>query len=103
MPYLKLQQLLFNDLYITSFATYPELKAAKERAKEKNIRVGFAGNIKDVHEWQAARWVEKFADVYRNYNRPAQDSRSTGLTALGSLQTARYLAGNHDWILIFQK
>ena len=103
MSFLKLQQFKDKALYIASFEKYVELAAAKVKVLQRGLIIEYAGNANLVKPHQAARWVLKRHSGYLNYGWDITDTRVTGLTALGSLQTALDLLGGYEWILIWQQ
>ena len=103
MSFLKLQQLKDKAIYIASFEKYVELAAAKVKVLQRGFNIEYAGNANIVKPNQAARWVLKRPSGYLHYGWEITDTRSTGLTALGSLHSALDLLGGYEWILIWQQ
>jgi len=101
MQFIHLKRLLYNNLYLSSYATYAELKAAKEDKKQS---VGFGGKLSSVQHFQVHRWLHKHQGGYRNYGLPPDNHKVTNLTSLESLRTALKIIGGeqHEYILIWQ-
>ena len=101
MPHIQLRRLTYNYLYLSSFATYAELKAAKE---QKSQVVGFAGKLTNLQHFQIHRWLHEHQGGYRNYALPENNHKITGLTSMQSLQTAlaQINGKDHEYILIWQ-
>ncbi|WP_146153572.1 hypothetical protein [Adhaeribacter arboris] len=106
MPYIHLRRTESSDLYLAGFATWNDLKEARDRAKAQGIVIIFWGEAEKVKAWQATRWVYKadytsFGLAYQDYQYPMHQGKMFS-TPLASFQSALDQIGNPKFILIWR-
>lgn len=106
MPYLHLKNLDHGALYLTGFATYPELRAARDRAKAKEIVIVYWGEASKVKPWQAQHWVYKadytsFGMAFQDYQYPIHQGKKFS-TPLGSFQSALDKIGRPEYVIVYK-